>query len=261
MLIKWAPLIQMIGFGQLLGEGTYSNAVDLARQLEALLIDLALARNVQDRWICMLDSSSVYSSKMAYKEIVNRVLPGPPRSQQEIKVFSCLWNTLAPSKTIVFTWQVRWGKLATKENLIKRNLTSVVGSPRCVLCSNHEESTQHLFFNCSVARDTWYAICGWLGADCYLPPDVFDFYLHFRGSVGARDKRFKGFLQMIWTSVIWQLWRSRNNLIFNTIPFSFAGTLDAIKVAAWKWAFAKSLRHIPFSNWCMDPVTSFLAFC
>jgi hypothetical protein len=62
-----------------------------------------------------------------------------------------LWKLKLPLKINIFLWYLGRGVTLTKDNLIKRNWND---SPKCAFC-NHNETLQHLFFDCHFARSVW----------------------------------------------------------------------------------------------------------
>ncbi|WVZ63094.1 LOW QUALITY PROTEIN: hypothetical protein U9M48_012759 [Paspalum notatum var. saurae] len=62
-----------------------------------------------------------------------------------------LWKLKLPLKIKIFLWFLFKGVILTKDNLIKRHWS---GDGRCCFCDSNE-SIQHLFFDCHVARFVW----------------------------------------------------------------------------------------------------------
>ncbi len=62
-----------------------------------------------------------------------------------------IWKLRIPLKNKIFLWYLKKGVILTKDNLAKRNWK---GSTKCCFC-NHNETIQHLFFDCHVARFVW----------------------------------------------------------------------------------------------------------
>jgi hypothetical protein len=56
-----------------------------------------------------------------------------------------------PLKIKIFTWLLENNAIPTKDNMIRRKW---VGNPSCLFC-NHNETANHLFFQCPVARCIW----------------------------------------------------------------------------------------------------------
>ena len=62
-----------------------------------------------------------------------------------------LWKLKLPLKVKVFLWFLHRGVILTKDNLVRRNWH---GNEKCCYCSNNE-TIQHLFFECHMARLIW----------------------------------------------------------------------------------------------------------
>jgi hypothetical protein len=62
-----------------------------------------------------------------------------------------IWKMRSPLRIKIFMWYLHRGIVLTKDNLVKRNWH---GSERCCFCSDNE-TTQHLFFDCHVAKFLW----------------------------------------------------------------------------------------------------------
>jgi len=131
----------------------------------------------------------------------------------------------------VFFLQVFLERIPTKENLIRRNLAEVVGDSNCVLCLNAVESVKHLFLSCPFSLNLWPATASWLGFLMDDPVDFFDFYLLFRSK--ANNKKRKKVIMLIWNSVLWTIWKMRNEVIFNQATVDFVGAFDLVKVRSW----------------------------
>ncbi|GKA14104.1 RNA-directed DNA polymerase, eukaryota [Tanacetum coccineum] len=56
-------------------------------------------------------------------------------------------------------WKVRYGFLPTRLNLSRRDLD--IQSNLCANCNKEVESTNHVFFACSMARDLYHKIASW----------------------------------------------------------------------------------------------------
>jgi len=111
--------------------------------------------DAQDKWICKFDSSGSYTSKAAYTLISSKMATGPIRNEQHFEAFGLLWKGHVPSKCLVISWQVFLGRIASKENLIKRNLTFAPSLPNCVICNQQPETMAHLFANCTTVANIW----------------------------------------------------------------------------------------------------------
>ncbi|WVZ54095.1 hypothetical protein U9M48_004955, partial [Paspalum notatum var. saurae] len=101
-------------------------------------LELREERDVFKWGLC---KTGVFTVRSMYKYLINKGL----RVSQEI------WQTKIPLKTKIFMWYVKRGVLLTKDNLARRNWNGYQG---CCFC-NHNESIQHLFFDCLLAKFVW----------------------------------------------------------------------------------------------------------
>jgi len=119
------------------------------------------------------------------------------------------WKIKVPLKTKIFLWYLKKGVTLTKDNLAKRKWK---GSTKCSFCSA-EESIQHLFFDCYLARFIWNAVH--IAFNIQQPTSIsnmlgswiksFPFELRNQILVGA-------------AALCWAVWLSRNDVVFERSP-------------------------------------------
>ncbi|WVZ81596.1 hypothetical protein U9M48_028951 [Paspalum notatum var. saurae] len=98
----------------------------------------------------------------ACNELVGRVMSLKLRGGRDVfnwglnksGLFTEICQTKIPLKTKIFMWYVKRGVLLTKDNLARRNWS---GHQGCCFC-NSNESIQHLFFDCRLAKLIWRAV-------------------------------------------------------------------------------------------------------
>jgi hypothetical protein len=93
-------------------------------------------------------------------------------------------------------------KLETGVNLKKREWK---GSQKCCLCGL-DETTDHFFFQCHIARSIWYCFKEALGWD-RCPTGMQDIFYHWI-VLGGKDYYVK---LVIFTIILWGLWNVRKN--------------------------------------------------
>jgi hypothetical protein len=98
-------------------------------------------------------------------------------------------------------------KILTKDNLFKRNWQ---GKLDCAFCGL-QESIDHLFFHCSVARFVWRIIQIALSLNS-IPRDVTDLFGPWINSFGKTEKNLVLFGC---GAAIWAIRRARNGCCFN----------------------------------------------
>jgi hypothetical protein len=80
------------------------------------------------------------------------------------------------------------------------------------MCKWSNESIDHLFLHCDVARDLWSAIFSLFGVTWVMPETVLDMLVCWRGQMGNR------YVLPVWRiaplCVMWIVWRERNARCF-----------------------------------------------
>jgi hypothetical protein len=119
-----------------------------------------------------------------------------------------VWNLNIPSRVQFFLWLLSSNRLLTRDNLAKRR---EVNYPTCLFC-DEQESISHLFFQCCVAKHVWAAISGWLERE--MGEDFESI-----ASLWIANKRHM-IRNIVSSAVLWVLWKLRNLLYFQGVPWS-----------------------------------------
>jgi hypothetical protein len=212
--------------------------------------------NGVDSWRWNLDPGGVFSVNSAFVSLSKELVPGPILSPFELAIFKNIWDSPAPSKVIAFSWQLLYDRVPTKVNLSLRGILPHNSGNNCIWCGNERESSSHLFLHCNVAMVVWYQIFKWLGVVVVIPPNLF--HLFDCLSVAAKNKKIKKGFHLIWHTVIWSIWRARNNLIFNNVRTEPLELVEEVKVLSWRWSTDR-LKITPclFYEWSWDPGACF----
>ncbi|GAU29053.1 hypothetical protein TSUD_278100 [Trifolium subterraneum] len=140
-------------------------------------------------------------------------------------IFKSIWEIPTPSKVIAFSWQLLHDRVPTRDNLILRGIITQDTGGICVGCEVFPESSRHLFMHCKVAHSVWYEISKWLGVVIVMPSNLFHLFDYF--SAAAFSKKSRKCFRLVWHSVLWSIWKARNNKVFNGI------VVDLWKL--WRW--------------------------
>nr|GEU65261.1 RNA-directed DNA polymerase, eukaryota [Tanacetum cinerariifolium] len=122
------------------------------------------------------------------------------------------WVKSIPIKVNVFAWKLFLDRLPTRSNLARRNIN--VPSLECLLCNNVPESSSHLFFGCSVAKEVLKPICRLWDLD-FHDFDTYDGWLSWFKSIHLGSKS-KGVLEGVFYVFWWSIWLYRNQLLFTS---------------------------------------------
>jgi hypothetical protein len=205
-------------------------------------------------WEFRLDVVGGFSVKANYLFLAKKLSPPSPVSIDQAAVLFRVWNSWAPSKVIVFSWQLLLSRVPTLTNLASRGVVFTGGSSTCVLCGVGIETEHHLFLACPFAWKIWMLVCNWFGVVEVISGSISSFLEGFLASISKGKKSHKGIL-LVWHAVIWLLWRTRNEKNFQDKGNNVAELLDRIKRTSWEWLLAKKVNApCMYYEWHVNPL-------
>jgi hypothetical protein len=191
----------------------------------AALINFSL---LEDSWLWLSDPEGTFSINSAYQYLAEELQNVYVLEPEVALVFERIWESLAPSKAIAFSWQLLYDRIPIRGNLDFRHILAPNGPRNCVGCVGVVESSIHLFLHCSSAMEIWYELFRWLGVVIVIPPNLLMVFEMFRSS--ARNKKVRQDFLMIWHATLWSIWKARNNTIFASGSFNSKVLVDDVKV-------------------------------
>jgi hypothetical protein len=130
--------------------------------------------NMDDEWKCHHSPGAMFTVNSIFGFLSDSISPPPvPLNVEKLSLLEQLWKSKAPSKVIVFSWQLLFGRLPTKGNLFKREIFSDTRQSDCTWCPLITESEGHLFGMCPFACGLWYKVLKWLRLIMPVHPDPF----------------------------------------------------------------------------------------
>ncbi|KAJ0800407.1 putative reverse transcriptase zinc-binding domain-containing protein [Helianthus annuus] len=157
-----------------------------------------------------------------------------------------VWNGWTPLKVNFFVWRLALNRLPTMDNLEKRNVQT--GTGLCRLCSEHQETVDHLFVSCRMAQSVWDFIGSWCrlhGLFLFGVNDTINFHKQGQGSV-----KWRKVVQVVIQTTLWCIRRCRNNAIFKRIQPSVR-RVEEVKVLGYLWYKNRSkVASLSWENWC-----------
>ena len=166
------------------------------RQLRDMITPLALSKEKDIPKWCW-DGRGIFSVKSLYAHLCEST----PRISH-----TNLWRAKLPLKIKIFMWLVEKNSILTRDNLTRRGWH---GDKRCNFCLENE-SVNHLFFDCSMARYVWSLVAYVVGTDCR--PCSFDqFWLWAKQFFSLSEN----FLYVGLAAICWAIWRMRNKIHFD----------------------------------------------
>ena len=147
-----------------------------------------------------------------------------------------VWNRLVPIKIRICFWRARIDRLPTKNNLIKRGLNNI--DDVCALCTEENETSDHVFVSCRMAGEVRRAINSWRKL---LPVNC------------TKSERL--LREMVGQAYIWAVWNGRNNAIFRNQVFNPLTTANKVQAAVYLWCKSRGSRvgGLDWVNWCCSP--------
>jgi hypothetical protein len=111
-----------------------------------------------------------------------------------------------PLKIKIFMWFVDRKEILTKDNLKKRNWE---GDTKCCFC-DHNESVQHLFIECPLAKIIWRIVHMSFGLA--PPKNIKNMYGNWLNCIPKQDLVN---IRVGVCAMLWAMWNTHNDFIFN----------------------------------------------
>jgi hypothetical protein len=192
--------------------------LSLAAEAELLhirhLIDDTRLRDTPDTRFIDSPSAPSFCSREAYRML------SPPRPRD---ASACIaWGLRLLTKLKIFIYLLDIDRLSTRANLFYKSCAS---SDVCAACPEIETG-RHLFFDCHLATDLWARL------DVPIPAGPFSVW-DLRSPLPLPDKAW----QFGAATILWTIWKSRNDLVFNgratTSSFTLRKACDDLLL--WRW--------------------------
>ncbi|XP_058734311.1 uncharacterized protein LOC131606012 [Vicia villosa] len=210
----------------------------------------------EDTFVWSAEACGVFTVSSCYNRF-RKNLSGPPIDNITVVALSHLWKVNAPPKILLFGWRFIINKIATKDLLVKRGIILDGDDSRCVFCAKENESLRHLFAHCEVTNRVWRKVFDWVGVDICLSREEFVNYFHYCGKITCVKTRIIG--AVVWLSTVWNIWLSRNAIVFKNETFSFLGCWSEIVCNAWRWlsSFYNRVNYCNLYTWNILPFSCF----
>ncbi|GJX61884.1 RNA-directed DNA polymerase, eukaryota [Tanacetum coccineum] len=216
------------------------NELDQLVRLEDDLKGVVLSSN-DDRWVWELESTGDFSVSSIRNLIDKKFLPNV-----ELKT---RWNKFIPIKINIHTWKIMTNSLPTRFNISCRGIC--IDSILCATCGKGVETTSHLFFSCSVARDVVKLITRWWCIDDVELESFDDWEIWFDNVRLPQNnkKMLEGVFFVTW----WYLWLFRNKILFNTKSPVKALLFDEVSSNSFYWCRYRSKYSFGWNDWLKNP--------
>jgi exonuclease III len=200
--------------------------IDLWQQVQ----QTTLSPEDKDSIIWRHTTDGQYSAKSAYQ----LQFIGKTRSLTA----NITWATKAPPKCRFFIWLMLQNRVWTAARLLLREWPNEYF---CPLCVRNLETIYHLLQECKFAREVWSKVASWISAPVLNPTtwsqdtDFQSWFIELGDSgLGARKEGVRSITML----TAWEIWKERNNRIFNKESKSAEQLLGSIQNEARTWILA-----------------------
>lgn len=188
----------------------------------------------EDKLVWLGSKDGVYSTKVGYfTAITGSAKHSPFVHTSGTNWISTVWAVPTAPKLKLFLWKALHGALATGQKLAERNIAA---NTSCCRCGN-VESIQHILFQCSYAQQVWKLA----PFKQVLPTDSFDIVRmgmeNMLGAICLPPIGIGSYPLTPW--ICWNLWKSRNQLVFMERLWSAEETLLKSILDAKEWHAAQ----------------------
>ncbi|XP_074298036.1 uncharacterized protein LOC141628841 [Silene latifolia] len=161
------------------------------------------------------DLDQEYTAQLGYSWLVDEV--------DDVPWFPWIQNRMLLPKHSFHVWLVAQNRLLTQDRLIRMKIIQV---NCCFLCSNAEESIDHLFFSCPYSQQCKQLLATWL--DCFIPEQgIIQWWIGYR----CRSLFMKQCIAAGIASLMYGIWFARNKCrLENVLPLP-AGIIKQVKGA------------------------------
>ena len=204
---------------------------------------IQIPRNgIQDKLIWTGAPNVEYSVKLGYKTAMRKAIDPCNVASSSCRLSNSDWKDIWRLKTLPriqhFIWRCLNRVVATNANLFRRKKSK---SPCCPICSDKEESIEHLLFHCPWTRYVWFG-CGMrITLDANFVTNFTEWWLHLNSLESGLNEY--DIAQVCWC--LWQIWKGRNDLVFNQIKLNPCEVIEYTKKFSFEFFEATGYNQIP----------------
>lgn len=171
-------------------------------------LSLPLSPDVIDEyeWVAGDTSLCAFRSSLTWEVLRPRELVKP--------WVDVVWFKGAIPKHSFTMWTANYDRLPTRARLAAWGMTI---SPSCPFCSAHDETRDHLLLTCDYSQDVWREVL----TRCHSPVVQLVSWSELLSWIrGASSSRLRLLRKIATQTVVYHLWKQRNNLIHNQTSIS-----------------------------------------
>lgn len=191
----------------------------------------------KDGYVWKHTKSGAYTVRSGY-ELVNKkrreIQAQPVEEPSTTSLKKEIWSLKTTRKIKHFLWQSLSGFVTSASKLYDRHCAT---DKTCTRCGAEDETINHILFECPPARQCWAL------SDIPNPPGLFPCMALFSNIDHllwrAKEHGVPKEILELFPWILWFLWKSRNNFIFNGIDTPPHETLQLATAEAQSWKVAQ----------------------
>lgn len=145
---------------------------------------------------------------------------------------SQIWNKAIPSKVSCFMWLALHGKIPVFEVLRNKHVIS------CIWCQRQPEMIHHLLLHCGWTHRIWRKFFSWWHHVWVLPFSLEQFAQDWFEGMEFKTRKFWA---LIGPCAIWEIWKARNEAIFNVKILCWDKVATSVVLKSFQWSVAVGL--------------------
>lgn len=211
------------------GEKVWDNELiaDIFEERDAnLILAIPLRSDMRDSWYWKGEKLGHYSVKSAYG-MLQKEKNANNNAPDNSGFWRKLWNLKVPAKVKNLVWRATTGCLPTKVQLRTKHVDV---NDTCHVCNNASESIFHSLISCQFAR-----ACLDYVSNC-SKDQVQQCFLSWLAEI-FNTKQNKEITTIV--MVLWSLWSSRNDLVWNQRGMSVTEVVESAKSLLYQWQSAQ----------------------
>jgi len=162
-----------------------------------------------------------------------------------------IWCNWLPIKVNCFIWRLFLRRIPTRANLRRRSVQ--IPSDLCPLCESEVETENHLFYSCAKIKDIWSWVVNWCNINNSPHSSLNQLLFNFLNC--ANSKKKQKLLEALTGSVVWFIWKARNDVVFNSKRFSSSEVIVESQATLFTWINFRSKCNLDWSKWCCNPLS------
>ncbi|XP_057786089.1 uncharacterized protein LOC131003580 [Salvia miltiorrhiza] len=180
----------------------------MVEELMKIVADFVPCTGTIDGWRWTATTDGLFTTKSAYD------LLAVTKGEQQFQPLELakVWDAPTPHKAKVIAWRCLRNRLATCDNLLRRNIQIDIEERWCNACVSCEETAEHLFLHCPKAEAVWNQIQQWLNIKTARPRGILQHFISFISE--GKGKKSRRLLLALWVGTIWWLWKTETKADF-----------------------------------------------